>query len=154
MTQLVVRNNKLPIDYFWDDFDRFFNIFFPDFPKTNFEKNWPSTPVSRVYVNRKGDWKIDIAVTGFTKDDIRISVEDNVISISANYSNRPKKEDDDSGSEWRCTYQRLKTASFNECFAIPSRLAAEKLEASYENGMLTLIIPIKEEAVAKNIEIK
>jgi HSP20 family protein len=148
MTSLILRNNHFSMEEFEHDINRFFNSLFPDFPLTEFNSSWQGAPVNSIYVNRNGDWKINIAVTGFKKEDVKIDVEDNVITISASH-----KEQEEKNSEWQPIHNRLKTASFEKAFRVPARLAADKLKASCEDGMLTLIIPLREEAKKKQISI-
>lgn len=147
MTSLMLRNNHFTMEEFEHDINRFFNSLFPDFPISEFNNSWQGAPVNSIYVNRNGDWKIKIAVTGFKKEDVQIDVEDNVITISASH-----KEEKD--NEWQPIHNRLKTASFKRAFRVPARLAADKLIASCADGMLTLIVPLKEEAKKKKIEIE
>lgn len=104
-----------------------------------------------IYENEKG-LHFEIAGTGLTKDDISIAIEGDVLKVSY------KKPDDDSCCEVNeCKYYHrgISKKSFNLAYRIPlSRFDLSKAEATMENGLLTIHIPIAEEAKPKTLTIK
>lgn len=104
-----------------------------------------------IYENEKG-LHFEIAGTGLTKDDISIAIEGDVLKVSY------KKPDDDGCCEVNeCKYYHrgISKKSFNLAYRIPlSRFDLSKAEATMENGLLTIHIPIAEEAKPKTLTIK
>ncbi|MFN9710895.1 MAG: Hsp20/alpha crystallin family protein [Bacteroidota bacterium] len=98
-----------------------------------------------------GAYKISIAAPGLKKDDFKVNVEGNLITISAE-----KKEQKEEREE-KYTRKEYNYTSFSRTFTLPENIKTDKIEAHYENGELTLALPkITEEKVTTNkkIEIK
>jgi HSP20 family protein len=96
-------------------------------------------------------YKISMAAPGLKKDDFKINVEGNLITISAEKTER--KEDRDE----KYTRKEYNYTSFSRTFTLPENIKTEKIEAHYDNGELTLTLPkLAEEKVTSNkkIEIK
>ena len=90
----------------------------------------------------------EIACTGLTKKDVNINIEGDIIKISYD---KPKKEDAiNSGT----IYHGLSKKSFNLGYKIAPKFDLSTTEAKLENGLLSIFIPIAEEAKAKSIKIK
>jgi HSP20 family protein len=111
-------------DRIWNDpfiniIDRFFDT--PSY----FDKSY--TKKSNI-VTTDEDYKIQLAVPGLTKDDVRISIEDSIISIS-----HDKKETDDK------TYYF--TSSFKKQYSLPDDINDNDIISKMENGILEIIIP-------------
>lgn len=87
-------------------------------------------------------------IPGVQKKDINISVENNVLTISAKKDSEKKKEP--TGYKY---YER-RSGSYQRSFKLQEDLDGSKINAAYENGLLKLEIPVKEKAKARQIEIK
>jgi HSP20 family protein len=65
-----------------------------------------------------------------------------------------KKEEKDA----KYTRKEYSFSSFERCFTLPDEVNKEKIEARYEDGILRLVLPKKEEAkkmsVSKHIAVK
>lgn len=92
---------------------------------------------------------LEIAAPGLAKDLFTISLEKDVLSISAE-----KKDDNESVSE---NYKRreFNYTSFKRSFYLPDTVNGDSIKAEYENGILYVQIPKKEEAkmIRRMIEI-
>ena len=84
---------------------------------------------------------------GMSKDDIKISMENGVLSIEGE-----KKEERDSKQGGLLRRERS-YGSFYRAFSLPAGVDASKAEASYTDGVLQLKLPKKEEARPRSIEI-
>ena len=95
----------------------------------------------------EGDhFRIELQVPGFAKKDINIKVEERVLTVSA------KKEEENTIQEDTRTIQReFAGDSFSRSFRISNWIDADGIEAKYNTGVLTLMVPKKEEAKAKPI---
>lgn len=142
---------RRPVPTFVDVLDTFFNDNF--YKKANNGVTvWNGTQPA---INVKEDadaFHVEVAAPGYEKADFNVKVEDDVLSISTE-----KKEETVETTEG-ITYKRreFKYASFKRTFNLPDTVDSTKIEASYQNGILTVSIPKKEEAKplpARTIEI-
>ena len=104
-----------------------------------------------IYENEKG-LHFEIAGTGLTKEDINISIEGDVLRVS-----HDKKEADGCCEINDCKYYHrgITKKSFNLGYRIPlSKYDLGNADASMENGLLKIIIPVAEAAKPKTLTIK
>ncbi|SEN09224.1 heat shock protein Hsp20 [bacterium A37T11] len=107
--------------------------------------------VPAVNIAEKEDaYQIELAAPGLAKEDFKINVEDDVLTISA----EKKSESEEEGK--RYSKREYSYSSFQRSFTLPDSIDQEKIEASYKDGVLFLTVAKKEEAkvVAKQIEVK
>lgn len=147
MRHLIRRNHAFPT------FTKVVNdIFNDDFVK-NLDESLSVWNGSQPAVNVKEDedgYTLALAAPGYAKEDIEIKIDDNVLTISSEKKDAEKKE----GEQY--TRKEFKYAAFKRTFTLPDTVDATKIAASYENGILNLAIPKKEEAKpvpARTIEI-
>ncbi|MGI4729411.1 MAG: Hsp20/alpha crystallin family protein [Janthinobacterium lividum] len=93
-----------------------------------------------------GDFQIELAAPGLKKEDFKINVEKNVLSISAE-----KKNENTEGKKF--SKREFSYASFTRSFNLPETIDAQKIDATYTDGVLKLIIAKKEEAKVQAREI-
>ena len=93
---------------------------------------------------------LDLIIPGFDKNDIKINLEKNILTISGE---KKIEENDENIKHVRREYQ---FSSFKRTFTIPKEINEADIEAKYDNGVLTLNLPKKVESKeqAKNITIK
>jgi HSP20 family protein len=128
-------------------FDDMFNRSLGDFVGGDFFINQPSINV----VETKEDYRIEVAAPGLEKEDFTVNVDNGFLNISAK---KEQKEEVKEGSYMR---REFNFSSFTRSFELPASIAADSVGAHYENGILTITLPKKEEAkteLAKVIEIK
>ena len=128
-----------------DDFFKPWN----SWSESNFERRF-SVPAVNVTEN-KDDYKISIAAPGLSKQDFKIDVDGNLLTISA------EKEEKKDEKEKNFTRREYNYSSFSRTFTLPHGVNADKIDASYENGELKLNIPKKEETkkvATKSIAVK
>lgn len=101
---------------------------------------------------RENDDGFDLTaeLPGIDKDDVNISLNDNVLTISGEKKNSVDKEN------VRCYQSERVFGKFERSFRLPNESDQEKIEANFKNGMLHLNIPKREKAKPKErkIEIK
>lgn len=90
-------------------------------------------------------YEVEMAVPGFKKDNFNISVDNDQLMISAEV-----KEDKDESTE-QYTRREFGYASFQRTFVLPDTVDGEKIKAKYEEGILNVAIPKKEEAKPKPV---
>ena len=90
-------------------------------------------------------FEVEMAAPGMTKKDFRIELDNNVLTITSEKSMEQEQKDDERYSRKEFSYQ-----SFQRTFTLSKEVVDDdKIEARYENGVLHLIIPKKEEAKQK-----
>jgi HSP20 family protein len=97
---------------------------------------------------REDAYLVELELPGLTKDDVKITMENNILTIQG--EKKHEKE------EKRGDYHRTERVygSFQRSFTLPSSVKNDKIEAQYKNGILTVSLPKVEEAKPKAIEVK
>ncbi|MBN2615445.1 MAG: Hsp20/alpha crystallin family protein [Bacteroidales bacterium] len=93
---------------------------------------------------------LEMAAPGLQKSDFQINLDNYVLTISSE-----KKEEKKEKSQ-NFTRREFLYNSFKRTFTLPKSIDAEKISADYQNGILTLQLPKKEQELKVNrqIEIK
>ena len=86
------------------------------------------------------DYNISVAAPGLKKNDFHINVDGNMLTIIAE-----KEETKEEKEEENYTRKEYNYSSFSRSFTLPQEVNREKIEASYEDGVLKLVLPKKEE---------
>lgn len=99
-------------------------------------------------VEGTNQYDIKVELPGVKKEDVRITVQNDVLTIRG----EKKQEDQKKGDN----YHRVERSygSFQRSFTLPTSVKSDKIEASYDNGILSLILPKVEEAKPKEVEVK
>ncbi|HVM33085.1 MAG TPA: Hsp20/alpha crystallin family protein [bacterium] len=85
---------------------------------------------------------------GLRKEDVKISLSDNVLEISGEKRSEERAKDR--------TYHRVERSygAFRRTYAISKPIQADKIAARYKDGVLEITVPKAEEAKPREIEIK
>lgn len=127
------------------EFDRMFDRFRDDILEEEASKTLiPAVDI----IEKENDFNIKVELPGVDKKDVKITVQNDVLTIQGEKKQECEKKDEDYYRVERCY------GSFQRSFTLPSSVASDKIDASYENGILTLSIPKLEEAKPKEIEVK
>lgn len=124
--------------------------FFPDWLEDFFsgdvnpltKSRLASVPMVNVFEN-DDEFRIELAAPGLKKEDIKISLENDIITISA------EKEDNISKENEVCTKQEYSYMNFTRSFTLPETADVEKIKAKSEDGILKITISKKEEEKVK-----
>ena len=105
-------------------------------------------PLANLAKKESGDFHIEIDMPGIKKEDIEISVADNILTVSAvrKMQNEVKKDD-----------YYLCESSFGRIerkFSIPEGIDQDKISAELEDGVLVIELQKEEKLKPKSIEIK
>ncbi|MFO7761410.1 MAG: Hsp20/alpha crystallin family protein [Thermodesulfobacteriota bacterium] len=94
--------------------------------------------------------EIEADLPGMKKEDIKVSMENNILTIQGERKEEEKKEDK------QYHYVERTTGSFYRSFQVPAEIDEDKIEATFKDGVLHLSLPKTEEAKKKvsNIQIK
>lgn len=136
------------VPFAFDDFFKPWNEWF-DNGGTNLWSRAMNIPAVNV-AEHKDEYLVELAVPGMKKDDFKIDVDGNVLTISS------EKEETKEEKEKKFTRKEYNYASFSRSFTLPDEVNMDKIDAKYENGILKIALPRKEEAkkiTAKHIAV-
>ena len=91
-------------------------------------------------VERANEFELHLMAPGYAKEDLKLNVEDNTLTVSAEKKVEDLKENE------RFTRREFVHSSFTRSFRLPETVNAEGIRADHANGMLVVRIP-KAEAV-------
>jgi HSP20 family protein len=126
--------------------------FFNDFLTKDFS-NWglsnnsnTNTTIPAVNIRETSEnFVVEMAAPGMKKDDFKIELDGTFLTINSEKEDQYEEKDGEKYSRKEFSYQ-----SFQRTFQLPKEVVdSEKIEARYENGLLKLLIPKKEEAKQK-----
>ena len=98
-------------------------------------------------IRREGDVVLKLDLPGADPDSIEVTTDRRVLTVSA-------KRSDGYGEQDRPVVRERVMGSFSRKIRLAETVEAEKVEAQYENGVLTIVLPISEKAKPQKIEIK
>ena len=101
-----------------------------------------SAPATNI-VEQESDFKLELAVPGMNKEDFKIDVENNLLTVSSE-KQMEKEENDKNFTRKEFTY-----GAFSRSFTLPKSVDADNINATYLNGILQIVLPKKEEEKAK-----
>lgn len=88
-------------------------------------------------------YAVQMAVPGLKKSDFHIDLEEQLLSISADL------QEEQNSSDAQYTRREFGYSSFKRTFSLPETVNDDQIEASYNDGILSILLPKKEEAKRK-----
>lgn len=124
-------------------FDKMLDEFFrTDFPKVNGNDRQVLTRPAANILESANDFRLQLAVPGLEKEDFVINIEKDVLTISAE-----KNYEVEEGVEFK--RQEFGNIQFERRYQLPEMIDTEGIQAKYENGILNVTLPKREEAKEK-----
>ncbi len=145
MTQLTRRTPNRTIRDLQREVDSIFDQFFGRGSDDDTSAVWaPRTDLSET----DDAFRIRLDVPGMTKDDIAINLQNNTLTVSGERSSE-RQED---GEE----HVRVERAfgNFHRTFTLPDAVDPDRVEATYDEGVLTINVPKTETSTRRQIEIQ
>ena len=140
---IVKRNGNL-MNTFPALFSDFFNRDLFDSNESNFSNTGTTLPAVNIK-ETKENFEVEMAAPGMTKNDFKVELDGNLLTITSETNNQIEDNEGDRYSRKEFSYQ-----SFQRSFTLPKDVVdADKINAKYEDGVLRLLIPKKEEAKQK-----
>ena len=140
MTLIKFKNE--PASRMMDRSPMFNDLFHDFFGGLAVNQNRSFSPLVNI-IETDEHFKLELAAPGLTKEDFKINIENDVLSISA------EKKNEQSEKTEKYTRKEFSFSSFKRSFTLPDFADAEKISAVYENGVMALVIPKKEDAKPK-----
>ena len=119
--------------------DSFFNGNISNLIGADYISTYPAANI----IELKDGYQIELAAPGLDKNDFEIKVDKNSLIIKANFE---ESSDLKSGTIKRKEYNY---SNFTRRFTIDQTIDRSKIDATYENGILNVILGKKEEAIEK-----
>ncbi|MGN6195462.1 MAG: Hsp20/alpha crystallin family protein [Ginsengibacter sp.] len=127
--------------------DSFLDNLLSDLPVANTNGlNFPAVNI----IETKDDYKLEFNVAGRKKEDFKITVDKNILTVSF----EKKEENKDENKQF--IKREFITQSFKRSFTLDEKINADDINARYEHGILYLTLPKKEEVkvLPKEIAVK
>ena len=132
---LVRFSNQMP-----SIFDRFFEGDLFDWSNRNYSLTNTTIPSVNIKENAEA-FLVDVAAPGFDKNDFKLELKHDLLTISSEKQVENETKEGEQFTKREFSYQ-----SFSRSFTLPNTADAEGIAANYENGILHISIPKKEEA--------
>ena len=144
----ITKRNGNSVNYLPTFFDDFFNRNLFNWNTSNFSNT--NTTIPAVNIKETADsYDVEVAAPGMSKKDFKVQLDGNTLTIS---SERAEQQEDNwnKKKEERYISREFSYQSFYRTFTLQKDvLDAEEIQARYEDGVLHLVIPKKEEAKQK-----
>ncbi len=136
------RNDDWGFPSLWEDF---FNSDLFNLPTV--ARRGMNVPAVNISETDK-DYLVELAAPGMKKSDFKINLDRNVLTIS---SETKQEEEEETKNFSRKEYS---FSSFERSFTLPEAVNQEKIDAKYQDGVLKISLPKKEEVLSKSKEIR
>jgi HSP20 family protein len=97
-----------------------------------------------IYETANG-FNLEVSVPGINKEDIKVNIEKGLLTISYDKKEESKTE------EYKTIRREFNHRSFKRSFTVAEQIDVEAVQAKYENGILKLFLP-KKEQVKDNVK--
>lgn len=126
------------------------NLVFPSLMNEIFKPDWfgglenmnSNIPFVNIKENEK-DFELELSVPGRKKEDFNIEIEKNVLRVSSEVNSEKEV------SEENYTRREFGFSSFKRAFTLPETIDEEKIKADYVDGILSFVLPKREESLPK-----
>lgn len=138
----------------WDPFQEMLNLRRTVdrlFDNASADRDWAESPVWGLAVDmveNKDEFIVKASVPGINPDDLDISYSDDTLTIKGEIKQDKEVKED----QYHMRERRY--GSFVRSIALPTKIKGDSIEASYQNGVITLRLPKAEEVKPKRIAIK
>jgi HSP20 family protein len=129
------------VPYVFDDFFKPWNEWFD----SGFPQSTMKVPAVNI-TEQKDEYLVSFAAPGLKKEDFKIDVDGNVLTISS------EKEESSEEKDKKFSRKEYSYSSFRRSFTLPEEVNQEKIEAKYVDGILKVSLPRNEEAKKPTIK--
>ncbi|WP_339611029.1 Hsp20/alpha crystallin family protein [uncultured Planktosalinus sp.] len=91
------------------------------------------------------NFQVEVAVPGKEKEDFNIELDENVLTISS----EEKSEREETSEDGKYTRKEFNYKAFKRAFNLPETVEQDKIKATYNNGVLNIEVPKREESKQK-----
>lgn len=131
----TVKRNNIWFPTLWNDFFAENRLDVPNYESF-------STPAVNIQENL-ANFAIQLAAPGLKKENFAIEVEENVLKVSSEVTTNTEKTDEKENSKF--TRKEFNYNRFERSFTLPETVDVDSINATYEDGVLTITLPKREE---------
>ncbi len=132
------------------DIDSLFDNFFKSDTPSLFSQNAQRALTARAEIRETPNaYILKFDIPGMKKEDIKIDLHENSLSVSGERKEEHHNKDDE-----KLNYTEVSYGSFMRTYNFPHPVDAEKVEATYEGGVLKLEVEKRSSSKARQILIK
>jgi HSP20 family protein len=123
-------------------FGNLFNDFLNEIPGAarSFGQDLFAFPQTNIHETSEA-YHLELIVPGRSKEDFKIQVEQGLLTISFD-----KKEETNTQDGYKTIRREFEFKSFKRSFSVDDKVDVDGIQAKYENGVLKLLLPKKEES--------
>lgn len=99
-------------------------------------------------VETEREIRVHVEMPGLKRDDIEVDVENNILTVRGE-----KREERTEGNDGRYHLSERRYGTFARSFVLPRDVDADHIQASFENGVLSVVIPKSEKARRRRIDV-
>jgi HSP20 family protein len=130
--------------------DELYNSFLKNDVHEGYAKSCAKQPATNIFEKDK-EFKIEMMLPGFAKEDVQINYHKNLLTIKVD----KEQKEENAQEEFKFARREFGKFNFEKNFKIPDSVNIETVDAKFENGILSIVLPKKEEALEKApVEIK
>lgn len=128
----------------WNAQPRMSDIFDDLFEKNLSNRFWDqgNAPATNI-IETEQEFRLEIAAPGFSKEDFKITLDKNILTVS---SEKETEQKDENYTRYEFSYGK-----FSRSFALPKSIDIEHISAGGENGILRISLPKKKEEILANV---
>ena len=142
----IVKVNPASSTRLLNEFDPFFQAFFGhDLPASYGREALRNSPSVNV-LEKKDRFEVALAAPGLTKSDFSVTVEKGILTIKV--EKEPAVVEGETVRRREFSYH-----NFTRRFQLPDTVEGAGVEATYEQGILTVVLPKRQEVLPRTIEI-
>ena len=123
-------------------FGNLFSDFLSEFPVSprSFGQELFAFPQTNIHETPEA-YHLELNAPGRTKEDFKIKVEQGLLTVSFE-----KKEETANSDDYKTLRREFEFKSFKRSFSVDEKIDVENIQAKYENGVLKLLLPKKEDS--------
>ena len=141
----LVKRNRPMFNSFPMLFDDFFGQDLFNWNNSNFSNTDTTIPAVNIKETPE-HYMVEVAAPGLTKQDFKVELDGNLLTISSEKTN----QSEEGGEDEKYSRKEFSYQSFRRTFNLQKDVVdIDKIQAKYDNGLLQLTIPKKEEAKQK-----
>lgn len=99
-------------------------------------------------VENEHDYTVRIDLPGIDPDNVKVEIEDQMLTVSGETGDTIEREGD------RYHYRERRYGTFQRSVRLPNTVDTDKIDASFENGVLNIVLPKLPQAQPKQIAVK
>ncbi|HKJ78670.1 MAG TPA: Hsp20/alpha crystallin family protein [Prolixibacteraceae bacterium] len=126
--------------------DLFTNYFKNDYHE-DYAKNCGCQPAANVLETEK-DFQVELLLPGFPKEDVQMNYHNNLLTVKMD--KKVEEENEEKKEEFKYGQREFGPYNFEKQFKVPNSVDAENIKAKFDNGILRITLPKKEEALEKD----